>query len=105
MQVEAVMVRPGRARPGWAGRGAAGKAVEARLRRRVKSRSGEAVTASPVGAGSGRKARPGVAMQGSLGTVGMARLVEAMQGSRGVSLPGSHGWRGQAMQGSQVGAR
>ena len=83
------MVRPGRARPGWAGGGAAGKAVEARLRRRVKSRRGEAVTASPVGAGSGRKARPGV----------------AMQGSRGVSLPGSHGWRGQAMQGSQVGAR
>ena len=46
MQVGAVEEGGGPAR-----RGLEGKAVEARLRRRVKSRRGEAVTASPVGAG------------------------------------------------------
>ena len=42
MQVEAVMVRPGQARPGWAGRGAAVEAVAVGLARRVAVRQGKA---------------------------------------------------------------
>ena len=74
-----------------AGRGLEGKAVEARLRRRVKSRRGEAVTASPVGAGPGRKARPGVLSQGSQGAAVKAR--QSRLGDAGQGLA----WRGKAV--------